>query len=438
MISVTFIQYGGMTYRVIKNLMLRLDKDKYNINFMWCKPGNDLYSGFKHPYPKEEDIFTQTKELTDGGINVIEFNVKERYIADPNLPWIKTDFWEKYNSLETDVVFTWKSGRQEYPFCHLKEPVVEWNVFGGHDISSNLVKSLAVSPFCQEEYIRNGGEKEKSTVVFLPVTVKQTNDNFRKELNIPENAIVVGMHQRAEDTIFSPISLNAIKHVQENAQKEVYIVFLGGSRLYDKYAKELGVKNGFFLSPNGEISITNTDSLASGYYVVSKFLNTLDIYTHSRKDGETLGAAIQEAMVHKLPIISHTSQWNAHIDTIGIGGKVCKTQNEYNNLLLKWVQNLDIAKDIGKQGKLFAEERYSWDGVLKQIEDIFENIDRNKDKLLLNWRPLSLDMYKKRKIYYFIRFYILNLTVMMLIKLFGQRSTRILPIIKNFFRKLFT
>jgi len=435
-ISITFIQYGGMTYRVVKNLMLRLNQDKYNINFMWCRPGNDLYSGFRHPYPKEEDILIQTKELTDKGVNVVEFNVKERYIPDPNLPWVKTDFWEKYNALKTDIVFTWKSGKQEYPFCHLSEPVVEWNAFGGYDVSNNLVRSLAVSPFCQEEYIKNGGRVDKSTVVFLPVTERQTNDDFRKELNIPNDAIVLGMHQRAEDTIFSPIGLNAIKYVQKNTTKEIYTVFLGGSRLYEQYANSIDIKNGFFLSPNGELVTDNNDSLASGYEVVSKFLNTLDIYTHARKDGETLGAAIQEAMVHELPVISHTSQWNAHIDTIGSGGKVCETQDEYNALLLEWIENLDIAKEVGKRGKQFAESRYSWDIVLQQIEDVFEEVYANKNQLLSDWRPLSLDIYRKRKFYYTIRFVLLNLTVKFLVKFFGQKSTQVLPKIKNYFRLL--
>jgi hypothetical protein len=425
LINITFIQYGGMTYRTVKNLALKLNKDKFNVNYMWCKPGKDLYSNFSHPVPSDKEIECQTRELVDSGVNAVEFVVNERFVPDPNLPWKDTNFWDKYYSIDTDIVFTWRSGRQEYPFCHINEAVIEWNVFGGYDKSKNIVKSLAISPWCKKDFIRNGGNENKSEVVYLPLTSPVTNENFRKELNIDSETIVCGMHQRNEDSIFDSHSLDAIKNAVNKSNKKIDFVFMGGSSKYKDYANSIGLKGHFLES-------------SSDYFDVSKFLNTLNIYTHARKDGETLGAAIQEAMVHKLPIISHTSQWNAHIDTIGIGGKVCKTQNEYNNLLLKWVQNLDIAKDIGKQGKLFAEERYSWDGVLKQIEDIFENIDRNKDKLLLNWRPLSLDMYKKRKIYYFIRFYILNLTVMMLIKLFGQRSTRILPIIKNFFRKLFT
>jgi len=141
-------------------------------------------------------------------------------------------------------------------------------------------------------------------------------------------------------------------------------------------------------------------------------------------------------MVHELPIISHTSQWNAHIDTIGPGGKVCETQDEYNSLLLEWVENLDIAKEIGRQGKQFAEDRYSWGRVLEQVEAVFEDVYRNKSQLLLNWKPLSLDIYKKRKFYFMIRFVLLSLTVKFLVKFFGQKSTQVLPKTKNYFRLL--
>ena len=425
-----------MTYRPLKNLALNLDKKRFNITYMWCKPGVDLYSNFKHPYPTDEDILTQTKELSGNGIKIIEFNVKARFTPDPNLPWLETDFWEKYKIIRTDIVFTWKTGRQEYPFCHLKEPIVEWNVFGGYDISGNLVKSLAVSPFCQYEYMKNGGEAKRTEVVFLPVLGKETEDNFRKELHIPENAIVLGMHQRAEDTIFSPVSLNAIKYVQEHTQKDVYVVFLGGSRLYDQYAKKIDIKNAFFLSPNGKLFVNDTSSLASGYQVISKFLNTLDIYTHARKDGETLGAAIQEGMIHGLPIISHTSQWNAHIDTIGPGGQVCETQDEYNKVLLSWVENIETAKKIGENGQIFAENRYGWDKILMQIENVFEEVYQNKKELLKDWEPLPLNIYTKRKIIYFLRFFTLQIAVNILVKLFGQHSTVVLPKIKNYFRKL--
>jgi len=430
MINITIIQYGGMTYRVLRNLAIKLDKTRFNVTYLWCEPGKDLYSDFKHPVAPNSDIENFKKEMENNGVVVKEFSVGKRFIPDPMLPWQNTDFWEIYNSIKTDIVFTWKGGREEYPFVHLNEMVVEWNVFGGYDNSTNLVKSLAVSPLCQEIYMDNGGNEKKSEVVFLPVIETQTEETFREELNIPSDAIVCGMHQRAEDTIFSPVSLNAIKYVQSKVEDKIYIVFLGGSRLYEKYAKEIGLE-GYFLYPSGEREYQNSSGLASDYTIISKFLNTLTIYTHARKDGETLGAAIQEAMFHGLPVVSHTSQWNAHIDTIGPGGRVCETQEEYNNTLLEWLQNLDKAKEIGMKGQAFAEARYSWRTILDKIEKVFEDVYENKKEFQKEHIPLPLSIYNRRKPYYFIRFYLLKFVTNILVKFFGQKSTMWLPKMKN-------
>ena len=414
-----------MTYRTVKNLALKLNKDKFNVNYMWCKPGKDLYSNFSHPVPSDKEIECQTRELVDSGVNAVEFVVNERFVPDPNLPWKDTNFWDKYYSIDPDIVFTWRSGRQEYPFCHINEAVIEWNVFGGYDKSKNIVKSLAISPWCKKDFIRNGGNENKSEVVYLPLTSPVTNENFRKELNIDSETIVCGMHQRNEDSIFDSHSLDAIKNAVNKSNKKIDFVFMGGSSKYKDYANSIGLKGHFLES-------------SSDYFDVSKFLNTLNIYTHARKDGETLGAAIQEAMIHELPVVSHTSQWNAHIDTIGPGGCVKETQADYNKVLLLWVEDLNIARKVGVKGKNFAKNRYSWEVVLRQIEDTFQEVFQNKTNLLLEWDPLPLDVYSKRKYYYIIRHTLLNLTVKALASIFGQKSTRVLPKIKYYLRILTT
>jgi glycosyltransferase involved in cell wall biosynthesis len=424
MINITFIQYGGMTYRTVKNLAIKLDKSKFNVNYMWCKPGIDLYSSFTHPVPLDKEVDLQTKELTNAGVNVLEFIVNERFIPDPNLPWRGTNFWKIYNSIDTDVVFTWRSGRQEYPFCHISEPVVEWNVFGGYDKSINIVKSLAISPWCQEDFIKNGGKKEDSEVVFLPLSPPSTTKNLRNELNIDNDTIVCGMHQRVEDAIFDKHSLNAIKFAMQNSNKKIDFIFLGGSKKYKEYASFLGIKGHFLKS-------------SMDYNFISEFLNTLNIYTHSRRDGETLGAAIQEAMIHSLPVVSHTSQWNAHIDTIGPGGVVLDSQSEYSETLLQWIENFDAAKEIGEKGCDFANGRYSWERVLLQVEKVFEDVYKNKSKLILDWKPLPLSIYQKRKPYYTARYVLLNLALKFLVRFFGQKSTRFLVDLKRFSKKIY-
>jgi glycosyltransferase involved in cell wall biosynthesis len=54
---------------------------------------------------------------------------------------------------------------------------------------------------------------------------------------------------------------------------------------------------------------------------ISKFLNTIDIFAHGRKDGETFGAVFAEAMMHGKPCLSHYSPIaNAQKETMGNGG----------------------------------------------------------------------------------------------------------------------
>ena len=420
-IKISFVQYGGFTYRTLVRVAEALDKNIFKVNYFWCMPGIDRFSNFKHPKPTPQEIKANIEKLESNGVNVYEFEVDSRYIPDPNLPWINTNFFEIFNKVKTDIVFCWRSGRQEFPFCHLKVPIIEWNVFGQYDPSINTIKSLAISPFCREEYIRNGGNKENSEIVYLPVKKTISDENFRNELGLTKNTIVLGMHQRKEDTIFSDVSLRAIDYVSKNSNKEIFTLFLGGSDLYKKLANNLKI-NSFFIESTQD------------YKVVSKFLNTLDIYTHARKDGETLGAVLQEAMMHKLPVISHKSQWNAHIDTIGPGGIVTNNQKHYNETLLNWINNIEASKEIGLKGYTYANERYSFDQIINQIESSFISVfNVYKTK---KFQPLSLNIYRKRRIIYFIRYYLIVISTYILIKIFGQKGTQLIPKLKQIIIKI--
>ena len=125
-------------------------------------------------------------------------------------------------------------------------------------------------------------------------------------------------------------------------------------------------------------------------------------------------------MIHSLPVLSHKSQWNAHIDTLGPGGIVCENQNDYNKILLSWVENLEKAKDFGEKGFQYALNRYSWKSTISIIENVFlEAANMN----LKGWLPVKLSIYKKRKILYFLRHFILSISTFILIKLFGQKAS---------------
>ena len=99
--------------------------------------------------------------------------------------------------------------------------------------------------------------------------------------------------------------------------------------------------------------------------------------------------------------------------------------------LFNWVNNLDESKIIGEKGYDYAIDRYSYNKIISQIEkSLISVFDKNKNNI---FNPLSIDIYKKRKYIYFLRYYMIRTITIVLIKIFGQQGTRILPKVKQLF-----
>lgn len=354
-IAVSIIQYGDISNKAIHMVAMELVKNNFQVNYFWCKPGVEPFSEFKHPNLSLSELQNTLSELNNAGINLIEFNVDKRLVYVPTMQWIGTNFFEKFNAYNTDIMFAWRSGRKEFPYYLINKPLIEWNVFGFADQSPNMLSSLAISPLCRDLYHRNGGILKKSSVVYVPVDEPDTNENLLIELKISPSALVCGMHQRDEDGIYSPIPLNSYSHAIKNMQDDVYFVMLGGSIKYSIQARKLGLKNFIQLPHNRDASY------------LSKFLNTLDLYTHGRHDGETLGRVIQEAMIHGIPVLSHTAQWNAHIETLGGGGIVVNNEKEYIRQIIRLLTDIKTASHYGSIGKKIAMAKYSRKSAVQNI-----------------------------------------------------------------------
>ena len=106
---------------------------------------------------------------------------------------------------------------------------------------------------------------------FLLKKKKILNENYRNEFSLNDN-FIFGFHQRTQDEIFSEIPLAAYSKIMS---KDTAFLMMGGSKLYNEQAIELKLINFFQL----EFSESNN---------VEKFLNTLNVFSHGRKDGETL------------------------------------------------------------------------------------------------------------------------------------------------------
>lgn len=375
-IRVAFIKFGGMTIGGselwLQKIAANLPKGAVEIDYYYCD--DSPYIGTNHIVsPSSLDRIDYLKK---NGVNVIKFKVGAKNIKTLTHKWVDTDFWEKFDESKYDLIQTVKAGPKEYPFYKINKPVIEIvGLANRPDTSKNIAWSFHSSGWQRSQWVRLGGSIEKSSVLTAPVEVPLSSDNYRKELGIPSGAIVAGFHQRNDNLIASPIPLEAFSTLQKKfpieSLKWHFIIKNGGS-FYRDQAEELKLKNIHFLG-------STPDSKS-----VSKFLNTLDIFAHGRKDGETFGAIFVEAMLHGKPCLSHFSPdgANAQPETMGPAGLFAKDISEYTLMLYRLFSDTVFRNHLAQKSRPHAEKYYSMDKCISQVLEVYGKVT-GKDLALL-------------------------------------------------------
>lgn len=383
-INIAFIKREGLgaggTERWLQFAAITFVKNNYNVDYYYSQDRQDK---------------NRIKELNKNNVNLIPFKIKK--IAN-NSEWIDTDFWKKFDENNYDFIITSMYCSTEYPFDKIKKPIIPGINFGIHvDLTKSILHSFFPSEWLRQKWIKNGGSKLKSSVIPVPVERPFNNNNFRKKLKIKNSDIVAGFHQRVDNNIFSNIPLNSFKNFDRG---DFYFIIMGGSERYKKQAKALKLKNVIFLNHSSDHSI------------ISKFLNTLNIFAHGRSDGETYGSVFAEALMHGLPCLSHyTGIDDAQKDTMGPHGVFAKNQIEYDQFLEKLFINNSFRNKLKLNSKNFAKKNYYRRLIEKKIIKSFNKI-----------------VYKKRKSHPKHRiFFILNVYYIRIIKLICIQISRLLP-----------
>lgn len=353
-IKTAFIKYEGLktfgTEKWLQNLAAQIDKTKFEVDY--------YYTG-------DEDEF-RYNFLKDNGVNLIK--IESSGTNKLTGEWLNTNLFEKFKEKDYDIIQSAIAGDASWPFYTFKEtPVIHSiHIDKAADISDCYWHQLFLSKWLLNKNAKMGGIKELGTVVPLGANMPVSEENLRNELNIPEDKIVIGFHQRPNDGIYSDIPLKAFSKINNN---NCIFIILGGSNKYSEQAKKLGIKN--FMQLEAQ----------SNPVYVSKFLNTLDIFAHGRRDGETFGYVFQEALLHKKPCIGHYSKSaNAHKDTIGCGGFFVYTVTSYVNKLKLLINNPALRKEIGQKGFLEAKQKYIDTDYVKIVENIYTDIVNNKEQ----------------------------------------------------------
>ena len=359
-IKVAVVKYGGIcsggTEKYIQTIAANLPKDRFEVDFYYCDGTPYIGADYKYPPSDPERL----QYLLDHGVNAIKFDVDFKDVTVPTHTWVNTNFWDVFKEEDYDIVQTGRAGHSEYPFTEINNTwiVDAITLPGMAEFKSNVYKTIHISEYQKETWVKAGGHEDNAIV--LPIVSDlpdRTTDDLRMELDLGD-AFVCGLHQREDDGIFSPVALNAFARLApENAK----FIVMGGSKNYEKLAAKLGLEDRFIQLPH-----------SGDPKRLDMFLNTLDVYTHARADGETFGLCISEAMAYGLPVVSHVAPAMGHVETIGAAGKVCETEDEYVDFINELRDNDDVALAYTSRAVERYNEKFAVDTVMDKIIEIYE------------------------------------------------------------------
>lgn len=343
----------GGTEKFLRNLARGLADAGWDVTFFYCDASPYLGSDYKHGDTNSIVL----KDFSNTKVSIRKFRVEFKDLRTRTHDWINSDFFETFKESDFDIIITGRAGHPEYPFTRIRRtPIIDTlHLKSTTDDQANIVRVLHLSQENANHWIEIGGDKNKVRVVSHPIENSfMSQDNFRKELGIT-TSLVMGFHQRVSDSIFSEIPLLAFSKLSD--LHDVSFVLLGGSQKYQHQAKELNLNNIFFLEETGSQE------------TIDKFLNTLDIYSHGRKDGEINSTAIAEALKHGLPVVTHRSDFNnGHAEQVATCGFFSRNLDEYVNNVNELLTNPRMRLSLSKNADEKFANNYEFSAQIKSIE----------------------------------------------------------------------
>ncbi len=181
--------------------------------------------------------------------------------------------------------------------------------------------------------------------------------SLRSTIGVSEDVFIYGMHQGNREDIFSRVPLEAYSKIESD---QTCFVMLGGANKYKEQAKELNLKNCYFLDFNANVEDIND------------FVEGLDVFAHGRLDGEVCSAAIIEALYHGKPCVSHPALNHGHLEQLAGCGIICNSLEIYAEALKELKQNKEYYNFLSTQSLTKWEEVYKLEKCVERYADIYK------------------------------------------------------------------
>ena len=200
--------------------------------------------------------------------------------------------------------------------------------------------------------------KNRRHLLYNPIKLPSSKTDLRNRYNIPQNAIVLGRMSRPnlDDGEFI---YNVLENVLDN---NIYFISIGASQAFQK--KMQHHKNIIFFAPVIDVEF------------ISSFYNTIDILLHYRREGETFGMNIAEAMIHGKPVISHKSFLDNAQAELLTEDKNCQCgiiveENDlkgYIKAVKTLIDNKDLRTELSENAEIRAHNLFAEDKVTHSLE----------------------------------------------------------------------
>ena len=334
----------GSTEKLLQSIAKNLNSEEFNVYF--------FYSDQKHGEP-------QLYYFIDSDVNLIKFKYDQKMESDPYTVYgMKPNLIEIINDHKIECVFLvvyWDYYQFPVNIIPSTIPIISVSPFGHWCTNGNVYKTYC-SGFDNLMKVKSKGGLN-SEVFYNPLP--ETSKRYLKKKINPKK-IIFGRVGRNDDEIFDPISIYAFKKLEDKYGNKVSYNIVNPPPKMIQLAKKLKIININYLY------MLTEEQLREFYYEI-------DVFAHARKDGETLGVAIGEAMIAGNPIISHKSHYhNNHINLLD--EKYSKwtepddIENYYKHMIW-FVENSNKIIDMGLLARNKATEIFGNDSIMNKISN---------------------------------------------------------------------
>lgn len=239
-----------------------------------------------------------------------------------------------------DLTYFIKSGERDDAICE-SSPALIHAVFPTKVEEFHGDKYAFVSQWLSKEYSNN-------QVPFVPhmIELPDNNDNLRNELNITENATVLGWYGGSDSFNLDFVKKAVVAAIEKRS--DLYFLFMN-MEPFAKHEKLL------FLPGNSDMT-----------YKV-KFINTCDGMLHARGIGESFGLACGEFSIKGKPVITYAmSPQRSHIEILGDKAILYKGKKDLAEIFQNFSRNTQKEKDWDAYSRNFCAKE-----VMRKFKDVF-------------------------------------------------------------------